>query len=187
MAAKPDTVSTPSFHAEIGLVEMPDSLAFARSDSALLQFNWSVRFRAFKDSSLVPEIFNLGVKYYESPGEGFYRSTVLKSCGWSLERRGTERSFYRIGDMNLMRTDSSFVMSAMVNPVFLEGLDSIQYFGVTDYVPTGQYRLRDVTDFSPIGELRWDKVGEISDRRFDIRFAWAELVDWSPPPEEPER
>ena len=181
--AEEDTVFVPTFRAEIGLVEMPDSLIFMRSDSALLQYNWSVRFRVFKDSSSVPDVFNLGVKYREIPGEGSFRSNLLRACEWGLERRGAERSFYRIGDMDLLCTDSSFIMSAEPNPFFLEGLDSVQIYGVTDFVPTGQYRLRDVTDYGSPGKLRWDQVGDISDKRFDIRFVRAELLGWSSPPE----
>ncbi len=174
--AQVDSIITPTFHAELSVVTMPDSLDFVRADTTLLQFNWAVQFRVFKNGLDAPDIFNLGIKYSAIPGSGGFRSSVMSSCEWSLERRSPEGTFYRIGDMNFSSTDSSFIMSAEVNPVFLEGLDSVQLFGVTDCAPEGRFRLRDTTDFGPEDELIWDKVGDISDRRFDIRFLKGELV-----------
>ncbi|MCK5832125.1 hypothetical protein KAH81_00475 [bacterium] len=182
--AQTDSAETPVFHAELSLVALPDSLVFTRSDTSLLQFNWAVRFRIFKDSLNAPELFNLGIKYIEEPGEGSFKSTVHADCSWALERKSPEGTFYRIGDMNLVKTDSSWLMTAEVSAFFLEGTDSIQFQGVTDCAPEGRFKLRDITDYGSPGNLLWDKVGDISDRRFDIRFVRGELTGWPPPEKE---
>ncbi|HHS50771.1 MAG TPA: hypothetical protein ENN07_06615 [candidate division Zixibacteria bacterium] len=179
MAAIAEKPLPTTFYAEMNLIQMPDSLEFVRSDSSALQFQWAVRFRLFKDGLDAPDVFSLGIKYHELPGEGTFNSTVWETCSWGFERRSQEGTFYRIGDMMLRQSDSSWVMSAEVNPFFLEGIDSLQLFGVTDCAPGGRFRLRDITDFGPPEELIWDRVGDISDRRFDIRWVrgWIEGLD----------
>lgn len=161
---------------EMGLPQMPDTLDFIRSDSALIRYNWSVRLRFFADSSETPDIFSLSLKYVESPGEGTFRTHYLKACGWSLDRLGRERSFYRIGELELSPTDSSLVMTALINPAFLNDLDSVQVYGVIDIVSEAGFRLRDMTNYGPLGKKIRDPVGDMTDRRFDIRFVKAEIL-----------
>ncbi|MGC9315860.1 MAG: hypothetical protein ACP5G4_09610, partial [bacterium] len=60
----------PIIHAELGLAAVPDSMTFCRSDSALLQYGWSVRIRFYSDTSNVPDVFSLTVKYEHGSGEG---------------------------------------------------------------------------------------------------------------------
>ncbi len=166
----------PRIIAEMGLPQMPDTLIFARSDSALMQYGWSVRLRLFPDSSVTPDIFSLSLKYVEEPGEGTFEAHYLRACEWGLERLGRERSFYRIGDMTLAESDSSLLMSAVINPAFLKDIDSVQVYGVTDLVRKEGYLLRDMTDYGPLGKKIRDPVGDMNDSRFDIRFVKAEII-----------
>jgi len=180
----PEITGPPRIVAELGLPELPDTMTFCRSDSALLQYGWSVRVRLYPDSSNVPDVLNLCVKYEHGPGEGCYSSTFVKECQWGLERLGTERIFYRLGNMRLALTDSSMLMEAEIPPYLFDSIDSIDVYAVTDrFLRDEGYSLRDMTDYKPIGKKFYDRVGDLNDPRFDIRFLRVDIENL--PPKEP--
>ncbi|HDR91098.1 MAG TPA: hypothetical protein ENN75_02495 [candidate division Zixibacteria bacterium] len=178
----------PKIHAELGLAGIPDTMTFCRSDSALLQYGWSVRIRFYSDTSKVPDVFSLTVKYEHGSGEGCFQSEFIKQCQWGLERLGRERSYYRIGNMNLALTDSSMIMEAEINPNLISWADSVDVYAVTDRVWEDEgFGLRDMTDYHSLGKKHYDRVGDINDPRFDIRFLIVEIENRPPKPETPEK
>ncbi len=177
----------PIIHAELGLAAVPDTMTFCRSDSALLQYGWSVRIRFYSDTSNVPDVFSLTVKYEHGSGDGCFQSSFTKQCQWGLERMGRERSYYRIGNMNLALTDSSMIMEAEINPNLISWADSADVYAVTDRVWEDEgFGLRDMTDYLSLDKKHFDRVGDINDPRFDIRFLVVEIENRPPKPEKTE-
>ena len=167
----------PKVVAELGLAHIPDTMSFARSDSGILQYNWSVRLRIFADSSNVPDVFGLSIKYTEGPGKGDFTASILQTCEQVLERVSKERVFYRVGNLKITPTDSSYLLSAQLNPSFVEGMDSAQVYAVTDKLSPYGYVLRDMTEnYGQLGEIIYDPPNDMNDKRFDIRFARAEIL-----------
>lgn len=180
-------IGPPVIKAELGLPALPDTMTFCRSDSGLLQYGWSVRIRLYPDTSNVPDVLSMTIKHEHSPGEGCYQSTFTKGCQWGLERLSSERNFYRIANMNLALTDSSMLMEAKINPSLIDWADSIDVYAVTNRVWEGEgFRLRDMTDYQPLGEKHYDRVGDMNDPRFDIKFLRVEIENRPPKPERPE-
>ena len=175
-------------HAEIGLAAIPDTMTFCRSDTGLMQYGWSVRVRFYSDTSNVPEVFSLSVKYEHIPGEGCFQSTFQKQCQWGFERLSSERVFYRIGNMNLALTDSSMIMEAEIAPSLIDWADSVDVYAVTDRVWEKEgFSLRDMTEYFPLANKHYDRVGDINDPRFDIRFLVVDIENRPPKPVKPEK
>jgi len=173
----------PKIFAELGLAQMPDSLVFARSDSGSVQYSWCIRIRVFRTDTVrdtvpdpdVPDIFSLSIRYEEKPGDGVFTESAFVPCSWILERHGKHAVFYPVGPLEMARTDSSILIFSDLNPFFFDGADSIQVYGITDYISEKGYRMRDMTDYTPPGTKKRDRVGDIPDRRFDIRTVYLEL------------
>ncbi len=188
-AQKPEEYKGPTIiRAELGLPALPDTMTFCRSDSGQLQYGWAVRIRLYPDTSDVPDVLSLTVKYEHMPGEGCFQSSFTKECQWELERLGRERSFYRIGNMKLALTDSSILMEAEINPNLIDWADSIDVYAVTDRVwEEEDFRLRDMTDYKTLGDKHYDRVGDMNDPRFDIKFLWVNIENRPPKPEKPDK
>jgi len=177
----------PKIIAELGLPALPDTMTFCRSDSGLLQYGWSVRIRLYPDTSNVPDVFSMTVKYEHTPGEDCYQSNFFKECQWGLERLGRERNFYRIGNMKLSLTDSSMLMEAEISPSLIDWADSIDVYAVTNRIWEDEgFRLRDMTDYKPLGKKYYDRVGDMNDPRFDIKFLRVDIENRPEKPEKPE-
>lgn len=173
-------------HAELGLAAIPDTMTFCRSDSALMQYGWSVRVRFYSDTSNVPEVFSLTVKYDHISGEDCFHSNFQKQCQWAFERLSSERVFYRIGNMNLALTDSSMIMEAEIAPNLINWADSVDVYAVTDRVWENEgFILRDMTEYFPLANKHYDRVGDINDPRFDIRFLVVDIENRPLKPEKP--
>jgi len=163
-------IDPPRIIGEIGLAEMPENMTFPRSDSGSLVYSWSIRIRIFREGNRSPDVFAQSIKYEEDPGQGSFKSNILAESKWVFERRGQEREFYQLGSLELIESDSSFLFTCEMNPTFLDSLDSVRVYGVTDYVAPAGYRLRDITNYGKLDQDLRDPVGDISDSKFDIKF-----------------
>jgi len=160
---------------ELGIAALPDTLEFSRSDSGKVLYNWSIRMRVWLDTADVPDNYALSIRYAELPGDESFTGPALQVCSWLFERKSSEMTFYRFGDIDVTPTDSSLIMTAKISPSFFRNVDSIQVFALTDYIPNGKYKLRDMTDIGHLGEVIRDPVGDMEDKRFDIRFVKVDI------------
>lgn len=160
---------------ELGLAELPETLVFTRSDSATVIYDWSVRIRIWMDTTDVPDNYALSIRYSELPGDESFKGSAIQVCSWLFERKSVEMTFYRFGDIEVIPTDSSLIMTARISPSFFRNVDSIQVFALTDYIPNGKYKLRDMTDIGHLGEIIRDPIGDMEDKRFDISFVRVDI------------